>query len=196
MKTNYILIDYENVQPQNIALLNGHPFHVLVFVGANQTKIPFEVASALQKLGERAKYIKINGNGQNALDFHIAFYIGQIAERDPNSFFHIISNDTGFDPLVSHLKSKKIWAQRNTDLANIPILNSTSGDERLGAILKDLSGRGKSKPRKIATLRNTINSLFLKKLEESELSGLIEQLTKKGYLTVNKEGSVSYKLFK
>jgi hypothetical protein len=170
---------------------------VLVFVGANQSKIPLDLAMVLQKLGERAEYIKIGGQGQNTLDFHIAYYIGQIAERDPNSFFHIISKDTGFDPLISHLKSKKILAQRNTDLTNIPILkisNTTSGEEKIEAILKDLSGRGQSKPRKTATLRNTINSLFLKKLEEDELTGLIEQLTQKGYLTVNQQGSVSYKL--
>lgn len=210
MKTNYILIDYENIQPQNLALLNGHPFQVLVFVGANQSKIPFELASAMQQLGEHATYIKIEGNGQNALDFHIAFYIGQLAERDPNSFFHIISNDTGFDPLISHLKSKKILAQRNTDLANIPILKmrkaespntpilkiseTLPNDEKFEAIVKDLSGRGQSKPRKIQTLRNTINSVFMKKLKDDELSGLIEQLTQRGYVTVNQQGKVSYKL--
>ena len=197
MKTNYILIDYENIQPQNIALLNGHPFQVIVFVGANQTKIPFDLASALQKLGDRASYIKIDGNGQNALDFHIAFYIGQMAERDPNSFFHIISKDTGFDPLINHLKQKKILAQRNTDLANIPFLkisNATSNDEKIDAVLKDLSRRGQSKPRKIETLRNTINSIFMKKLEENELSELMEQLAQKGYITANQQGSVSYKL--
>jgi hypothetical protein len=197
MKTNYILIDYENVQPQNLEILNGHPFKVLVFVGANQTKIPFELASALQKLGEQAQYVKIGGNGQNALDFHIAFYIGQIAERDSNSYFHIISKDTGFDPLIKHLKANKIFAQRETDLAEIPLLkisNTTSLDGKIAAIIENLSGRGQSKPRKVKTLRNTINSLFMKKLEEKELSGLIEQLTRRGCIVVNQNGNVSYKL--
>ncbi len=197
MKTNYILIDYENVQPHNIDILNGHPFKVVVFVGANQTKIPFELASALQKLGEQAEYVKIGGNGQNALDFHIAFYIGQIAERDPNSYFHIISKDTGFDPLIKHLKANKILAQRETDLAEIPLLkisNATSLDEKIAAIIENLSGRGQSKPRKVKTLRNTINSLFMKKLEEKKLSELIEQLTRRGCIVVNQNGNVSYKL--
>ena len=45
MKTHYILIDFENVQPKNLAILNGHPFKVLVFVGANQTRVPLELAS-------------------------------------------------------------------------------------------------------------------------------------------------------
>ena len=34
MKNNYILIDYENVQPKNLAILNGHPVKVIVFIGA------------------------------------------------------------------------------------------------------------------------------------------------------------------
>ena len=89
MKNNYVLIDYENVQPKSLALLDGHDFKVIVFVGSNQAKIPFELVSAIQELGSSAKYVKIGGNGPNALDFHIAFYMGQIAEKDPDAYFHI-----------------------------------------------------------------------------------------------------------
>ncbi|MFV9506345.1 MAG: PIN domain-containing protein [Oscillochloridaceae bacterium umkhey_bin13] len=51
-------------------LLNQEHFRVLVFVGANQTKISLDIVLALQEMGERTKYIKISGNGSNALDFH------------------------------------------------------------------------------------------------------------------------------
>jgi len=112
LKNHYVLIDYENVQPKSLAVLNRHEFKVIIFVGANQAKIPFELASAIQALGSNAKYVKIGGNGSNALDFHIAFYIGQLAEKDPNAYFHIISKDKGFDPLINHLKERKIFAQR------------------------------------------------------------------------------------
>jgi hypothetical protein len=44
MRTNYILIDYENVQPKNLSILKYHDFRVIVFVGASQTKITFELA--------------------------------------------------------------------------------------------------------------------------------------------------------
>jgi hypothetical protein len=195
LKTNYILVDYENVQPRNLEILNGHPVKVIVFVGANQAKIAFELASSLQALGDKAEYVKIVGNGQNALDFHIAFYIGQLAERDPNSYFHIISKDTGFDPLIKHLKTKKILVQREKDLAEIPILriaDATSVDEKIEAIVKSLSARGHARPRKVKTLANTINSLFMKTLEESELASLIEELNKRQYIAVD-QGNVSYK---
>ena len=75
MRTNYVLVDYENVQPEAIAVLNREHFKVIVFVGANQAKVTFEIASVLQLMGERAEYIKISGNGPNALDFHIAYML-------------------------------------------------------------------------------------------------------------------------
>ncbi len=53
-----MLIDFENVQPKNLEVLAEHPFKVLVFVGANQVKVPFELASAMQLLGDDARYIK------------------------------------------------------------------------------------------------------------------------------------------
>lgn len=54
MATNDILIDFENVQPSNLEVLQRHPFRVLVFVGAKQRKITFDLATALQALGDAA----------------------------------------------------------------------------------------------------------------------------------------------
>jgi hypothetical protein len=195
VKNNYILIDYENVQPKSLASLNGHPVKVLVFVGANQAKVPFELASSLQALGSNAEYVRIGGNGSNALDFHIAFYVGQIAERDPDAYFHIISKDTGFDPLIKHLKAKKIPAQRERDLSEIPLLrlsNATSPEDKIAAIVKRLSALGHARPRKVKTLANTINALFMKTLEEPELTGLIGKLCERQYVAIEHE-NVSYK---
>jgi hypothetical protein len=196
MKTNYVLIDYENVQPKNLAILSRHDFKVLVFVGANQTKVPFELAAALQAFGENAEYIKIHGNGSNALDFHIAFYIGQLAERDPNSSFHIISKDTGFDPLINHLRSRKTLIHRVKTLAEIPlskVSKATSEKDKLAAVVESLIARGQSRPRRVKTLSNTINALFLKALDDGEVASLISQLKKRKWISVDNE-KVAYAL--
>ncbi len=193
---NFILIDFENVQPTNIEILKKHPFKIFVFVGESQVRIPFEIANALQEFGSEAKYIKITGNGQNSLDFHIAFYIGQLSLQDPEGYFHIVSKDTGFDPLVKHLRDKKIKVNRINNLAEIPILrisNTTDKDEKISAIVKNLAGRGQSRPRKITTLSNTINSLFTNKLDENELQSVIKLLQAKKYISLNQE-NVSYNL--
>ena len=194
MKTNYILIDLENVQPKNLEILKGHDFKVIVFVGSKQVKISFDLAVAMQNLGSTAEYIKIDGDGPNALDFHIAFYIGQISARDDNCYFHIISKDSGFDPLIRHLKTKKIYAQREKDVTEIPLLkisNSKSSSERVDAIIEFLQSRGNSKPRTIVTLSNSIKSLFMKKLETDELAGLVEELIKRKVVVKN-GNKVSY----
>lgn len=70
MQINYVLIDYENVQPSALSALDKEFFKVYVFIGANQAKVNFDVVEALQRLGSNGKYIKISGNGPNALDFH------------------------------------------------------------------------------------------------------------------------------
>jgi len=111
-------------------------------------------------------------------------------------FFHIISKDTGFDPLSKHLRIKKVRVHREKDLAEIPVLrisNATNNDEKISAIIKNLVGRGQSRPRKVKTLANTINSLFTQKLGENELSGLIKILKDRKYV-IEKDSNVSYKL--
>ena len=191
-----MLIDFENVQPKNLEALSNHPFKIYVFVGANQAKITYEFAAVMQELGENAKYVKIGGNGKNALDFHLAFYIGELSTKEPDAYFHIISKDTGFDPLIKHLKARKIRIQREKDLAEIPLLrmsNATSSDDKIAAIVKNLAGRGQARPRKLKTLANTINSLFAEKLEEKELMLLVNELQKRSYIVIS-EGNVSYKL--
>ena len=194
MRKNYVLIDYENVQPDFMAALDKEHFNVVVFVGASQAKVTFEVASVLQQMGGRAEYIKISGNGSNALDFHIAFYIGQIAAQEPEAYFHIVSKDTGFDPLIQHLKSKKILASRSKSVADIPLVkisNSKSASEKATAVLANLQQRGTSKPRAVKTLSSTINSLFQKSLSEQEVSAIIKELEKQGAITIT-ETKVAY----
>lgn len=196
MATSYVLIDFENVQPKNLELLTTHPFKVFVFVGASQTKVSFDLADSMQLLGNDARYIKIAGNGQNALDFHIAYYVGELAGKDKDAQFHIISKDKGFDPLIAHLRSRNIRIQREKDLAEIPLLQistTTSNDEKIAAIVKNLGGRGQSRPRKVRTLENTINTLFAKKLNKNELASLVKELQKRKLIVVN-QSNVSYKL--
>lgn len=160
---------------------------MIVFVGANQAKLPFEVAESLQQLGSRAEYIKISGRGPNALDFHIAYYIGRLAAEEPSAYFHIISKDTGFDSLIQHLRSKKIFAGRVETVADIPVVrssNSKSPQERIALILAKLQQLKAAKPRTIKTLSSTIGSLFQNQLSEAEVELLVQSLAKQRYLEV------------
>lgn len=187
MRMNYVLVDYENVQPADMQLLNQEHFRIMVFVGASQTKISLDIVVALQEMGERAKYIKISGNGPNSLDFHIAFYIGQITAQADDVYFHIISNDTGFDPLIQHLRERKIFIQRSKSIREMPLIRAmlaTSLDDKVRLVKEDLFRRGESRPKTVETLLGTIQSIFQKKLSENELSILIRALHEQSIITI------------
>jgi len=51
MRINYVLIDFESVQPESLDLLAHDHFRLLIFVGASQSKVAFEIAAAVQMLG-------------------------------------------------------------------------------------------------------------------------------------------------
>ncbi|MCY2965588.1 MAG: PIN domain-containing protein [Planctomycetota bacterium] len=123
MNAIHVLIDFESVQPEALAQMVPEKFHVSVFVGANQAKLSYEFAAAMQELGSRGQYVKISGVGMNALDFHIAYYIGRITIADPAAAIYIVSRDTGFDPLIQHLLSKRIKAKRFESVYEIPGLS-------------------------------------------------------------------------
>lgn len=196
LRINYVLIDYESVQPEALSALHEDHFRLIVFVGATQAKVSFETAAALQRMGSRADYVKIAGIGPNALDFHIAFYIGQLALQEGSPYFHIISKDTGFDPLIRHLKDRKILAARWRDVTEIPLLkvsNAKSPAEKLAIIVEHLKIRGAARPRKVKTLTNTIAALFQKQMSEEELLALIGELQAQGLVSVS-DTNVSYSL--
>ncbi len=199
MKINHVLVDYENVQPPNLYALQDPIFRAMVFIGCNQSKVPFEFADSLQQMGDRGRYIKIENCGSNSLDFHLAFYIGQLSQASPDHYFHIISKDTGYDPLVKHLKSKQILIQRHPSITDIPLAKALapespdSTEERIKVIIEDLSKRGNSRPRTVTTLSNSIHTLFSKKLAPRDLDLLMKHLEKQGSIVVN-DSKVTYRL--
>ncbi len=187
MRTNYVMIDFENVQPESLVSLNSEHFHVKVFAGATQTKISIKMAKALQPLGDNVKYIEISGSGKNALDFHIAFYIGHLAATDPTAYFHIISGDKGFDPLIKHLKDKKIFVSREKSIPEIPlvkVLAAKTPQDRARLVIEKLRSNAGSTPGTIKALKSIIMKALLDTINESEIDSIIEFMKKKGDITL------------
>lgn len=195
-RTNYVLVDFENVQlqPDSLKLLAREHFRLLIFVGANQGKISTDMVVLVQTLGSNAEYIKMSGNGPNALDFHIAYYLGRLAEKEPTAFFHILSKDTGFDPLIRHLREKGIYSDRVESIADIPLIKASIAKtpaERSQLILAGLRRPKATRPGTEEKLRNHINAQFQKKLSKEEVDAIIQTLVKQKCLSIN-EGKVQY----
>ncbi len=100
------------MQPAGVGRLVPGGCRIKLFLGQNQAKVPVALMQALQPFGSDVEYVQIVGSGPNAVDFHVAFYIGRLASEHPEANYIIVSRDTGFDPLVRHLGTLKIKCRR------------------------------------------------------------------------------------
>lgn len=107
----YLYIDYENVQDIKLKYIR-EKMKVKIIVGENQTKIPIDLIQKTQPFGNSVEWIKVSGKGKNALDFFITFYLGEDVSKDQKKKFIVYSKDTGYDPLICHLKKKNINVRR------------------------------------------------------------------------------------
>lgn len=199
MKTHYVLIDYENVQVKSLALLKGAHFQVKVFLGPKNPKLHRDLVFAMQKFGDRGEYIVLEAGGKNALDFHVAYYLGVLAAADSAGFFHIISKDTGFDPLLEHLKARGISAARSISIEAMPCFNQVASgkskpeipagrvsvDDLIKIAADDLIKRKTARPRTPKTLRSTIHARCGKETPAADIDAVYEALVKRGYVKVD-----------
>lgn len=196
MRTNYVMIDFESVQPSGWELeqLRHDHFKTLVFVGALQGKVSFDTVAVLQSMGGNADYVKISGSGKNALDFHIAYYIGRLVEKDPKAYFHINSGDRGYDPLIEHLKGKRVLAARSPSIGYIHLVkvgNARSPDERARLFIARLDQPKATKPRTLKTLTSSVGAFFQKQLTDADVSAAIAAMEKARFITIS-NGKVTY----
>ena len=118
--TNYVLVDFENVQP-DLSQLAGTPFKVKVFFGAKQQegRVPFKLLDAMLALGGNVEPVKVMRSGSNAVDMHIAYFIGRLVEKESHATIHIISGDTDFDPLAEYLQANGVNCRRTKTIAEL-----------------------------------------------------------------------------
>ena len=207
MKTNYVLIDYENVPVKSLALLKGENFRVKVFLGPKNTKLPVELVLAMQELGGHAEYIILEVSGINALDFHIAYYLGDLVAVDATGCFHIISGDKGFDSLIRHLKARKISVVRSSSIEKMPcfgqVPNSVDSDDTCGdgessrpparvtlddmikLVVEDLVKRKTGRPGTQKSLRNTMQAKLGKSVRATDVDAVYAALVERGYVKAN-----------
>jgi hypothetical protein len=82
MTERVLFVVLENVQKVDLSCVPADA-RVMIFFGVTQKKLPEELVVQAQPLGPRLKWVKISGQGPNALNFHIAFYLGQEVANSP-----------------------------------------------------------------------------------------------------------------
>lgn len=109
----HLLIDWENVQPRGEELRTLVPegTDVWLFHGPKQK---VDASSHLLAYGA-SKVTLISRSDvakKNALDFQLSYYMGYISARQPQGRFVVVSNDTGYDPMLAHARELGFDAQR------------------------------------------------------------------------------------
>ena len=207
MRTNHVLIDFENVHVKSLELLKGEHFRVMVFLGPKNTKLPVDLVLAMQTFGTRGEYVMLESPGTNALDFHVAFHLGRLAAEDPGGFFHIISKDTGFDPLIQHLKARKVFSARSPSIEEMPCFRAASPvtsvadpaqarpnerhvadagrfEELCTMAVAQLVAMKRVRPGKLSKLHNAIQSKLGKDVSGSTVDMVCSELVKRGLVKV------------
>jgi len=171
-----LLVDFENVQQVDFSLLDEGT-NVVLFVGASQKSIPIELVTSAQKLGARVDWQRVEGNGSNALDFHIACHLGRVLETAPQTRCVVLSKDKGFDPLLRQLNKTGLRCRRINSLLEIDpkvALAANPNYERVVAVLR--KSEKNSRPRKRKTLSQHILALFQKRIAQRDVDRVIDLL--------------------
>lgn len=135
----WAFVDYENIGSLDGVNLSEYK-RTLVFCGPKNKKIKFGTLPTSEFCS--IEIIAVSTTGSNNLDFHLAFHLGRFHEiADSNIEFHIISNDSGFNGLVNHLK-------------------------KIGRKCKKVSLKTEIKPKKKQMVLSECASLIVKRLEQ------------------------------
>ena len=130
MTQKLLLVDFENVRQIDLSRLSDGT-DVVIFVGAGQKAVPIELVASAQKLGARVQWQKVEGNGNNALDFHIACHLGRVLQKSPQVSCVVLSRDKGFDPLLRHLNNIGLKCKRINSLLELDPKSAQLEDTKL-----------------------------------------------------------------
>ncbi|HEY3327840.1 MAG TPA: PIN domain-containing protein [Novimethylophilus sp.] len=149
MQTHYLFVDYENTQLGNLGLIGESSCltKIKIFLGRHQNMIPIALARALHAFGDDAEYIQVDSARHNAIEFNIAFQLGELATQHPDAQFSILSNDSAFNAIVEGLKSKGIACARYADIESLlahparpaSVVSDASQGDKVVAITESLN---------------------------------------------------------
>jgi hypothetical protein len=195
---NHVFVDYENVRDFDVSLLGSRKACFTLLLGAQQTKLNVALVEKLMEHAESVQLVRLTSQGKDALDFTLAYYLGRAAITDPTAYFHIVSQDTGFDPLIAHLKSRHVHAHRHADFTTLtfgaakPVIPAAA--DPLACVVEHLRKSAKQRPKTKKRLATYLLARLGNATTEAEVAALIESLCKGGLVTVDEKGAVIYHL--
>ena len=165
LSLTYILVDFENVQPQvaDLGLLRGDDFRVRIFHGVHQNKFDVSMYKALQPLGSKVELVQSDRQGPDVLDFHISFYLGRLlqehlSQRTRAARFFVISKDRGFDSLIVHIRSLGFEAHRVATIRAALGTPAPASSPAAAAAPKKVAAKKPSPARKVPAAKSAVKA--------------------------------------
>lgn len=189
-----LFVDFENVHDLRAASRLENAF-IYFFRGAQQKAIDDATLDAIAAMPPgRFQRVTISGTANNALDFHIAFYLGVTLQKDPSARCVVVSRDGDYDILIQHLRGRGFNVSRCRTLsapipaaavpANPPSANTavpTKAPPTLEDVVEFLGGRPvPNRPRKRAGLVSVVATHYKGRVSAAEAESLVQRILEAG----------------
>jgi len=205
----HILVDFENVQPKDFELLDCDRCRIVMFLGPHQNKLGLDVVQSLQRLGRSVTYVQSDKKARNALDFHIAFYLGRLLQepsatdtsRSKRDRFVVVTKDGGFDGLLWHIRSLGYDATKAVTIgealgerpANSSDKRAPPKTEAVSKVIANLRKHPKNRPSTRAALERHITTTVGGKATPSAVEDVIGAMERAGVIKIT-DKHVEYSL--
>ena len=215
---NHVLVDFENVHHIDLNLIGAKAVSLTILVGAKQTKLDAETVVKLFEHAASVQLIRLTASDKNAVDFALAYYLGRAVLADPTAYFHIISKDSGYDPLIAHLASRHVRVRRHTDFSTLgftasptaaavvptpakpkaapaaPKIPAAAPPDPMKLVLDRLRKHTTNRPKEKKTLLSHLKANLGVEASEADATRLLEKLIKAGHIKIDDKEGVSYQL--
>ena len=194
---NHVFVDFENVHEVDPAVIGARSVNLTLLLGARQTKLDAALVEKLMEHAATVQLVRLTFSGKNALDFTLAYYVGRAVVADPTGHFHIVSKDTGFEPLIEHLRSRHIQAHRHDDFTTLTFSGpakppSAPPEDLWTRVLERLGKNVTNRPKRKKALVSHLLAFLGKAVTEADVVNLIEKLRKAGRLSIGDKDAVTY----
>ncbi|MGE0859547.1 MAG: PIN domain-containing protein [Gammaproteobacteria bacterium] len=218
---NHVLVDFENVHHIDPAIIGAKSVSLTILVGAKQTKLDAEMVVKLFEHSASVQLIRLTSSDKNAVDFALAYYLGRAVLADPTAYFHIVSKDSGYDPLIAHLASRHVRVRRHNDFSTLtfassavtataapktaakpkpttatatPKADAVEQMENARLVLERLRKSAANRPKKKKTLLSHLQNGLNGGATEADAAKLLQRFVAEGYVKIDDKGSVTYHL--
>jgi hypothetical protein len=196
LPVNYVFVDYQNVHELDVTLIGKKTVYLTLLLGPN-CRLDGAVVEQLLNHAASVQLVRLTSHGKDALDFTLSFYLGKTANADPTAYFHIVSKDAGFDPLIAHLETRRIRVKRHNDYSSLtftspPKASLLPTEEQVRHALMRLQQSPSARPTSKKALANWLRSNFGASASDAQRHELLDRLCKTGQVIIGENEAVTY----